>query len=277
MQLNHSQSIIRADAGITSNCCSRFIMLNPAFPVYLVWFFFLPSLILTKTAFRNSPQKHRRTLIFYSRSSPEEFCECVCVCDLFCTGYFKKKSNVFARNEAHITRQHQEHLWLNSGCTRKFRFIPSFLPLIGSGFSAISCPKLLFFDCKLSSAGRWKFLLQYLVKQNGILVLVETSGQYCEINKKWTEWAQVEGSHKFILLNTKWGFFLIFSSGFIVNCLKWNSPTDRRSFSISYLKTFTEMEWNKFVIYEVHLTSSQFGENCFILLHTWNLQIAELI
>lgn len=37
------------------------------------------------------------------------------------------------------------------------------------------------------------------------------------------------------------------------------------------------MEWNKFVIYEVHLTSRQFGENSFISLHIWNLQIAELI
>lgn len=48
-------------------------------------------------------------MLFYSRSSPEHFCEHMYVGDLFCTAYFKKENKVFASDEGHITGQHQEH------------------------------------------------------------------------------------------------------------------------------------------------------------------------
>lgn len=74
--------------------------------------------------------------------------------------------------------------------------------------------------------------------------------------------------YKFISLNTEWGGFCLFffSSKCAAISLKSSSPANRISFSIRCLKTFTEMEWNKFVIYEVHRTSSQFVEKSFILL-----------
>lgn len=95
MQLNHSQSVIRADAGITSNCCSRFIVLNPAFPVYLGLVFFLPSLILTKTAFRNSPLKARKDLAVLFQEQPRTVLwVCLCVRSVL-YGVFQKEKSYF--------------------------------------------------------------------------------------------------------------------------------------------------------------------------------------